>query len=85
MAAARGVEYVGEVITPFTSRDAGPATGPPAITSTSCGSTTSEGDAQLKADQARSTYAVDGTGVKVGGLSDSYDKWFSASTHTPAM
>lgn len=33
---------------------------------------TSEGDAQLNADQARATYNVDGSGVTVGVLSDSY-------------
>ena len=36
------------------------------------GSTTSEGDAMHKADQARAAYGVDGTGVKVGVLSDSF-------------
>ncbi|MBF0528105.1 MAG: S8 family serine peptidase [Deltaproteobacteria bacterium] len=34
--------------------------------------TISEGDSQLKADQARSFYNIDGTGVRVGVLSDSY-------------
>lgn len=34
---------------------------------------TSEGDVQLKADQARNTFGLDGTGVTVGVLSDSYD------------
>ncbi len=34
------------------------------------GSYVSEGDAQLKADQARSTYSLDGNGVKIGILSD---------------
>ncbi|HEY4376228.1 MAG TPA: hypothetical protein VGM93_03685, partial [Acidimicrobiales bacterium] len=38
----------------------------------------SEGDAQLKAALARSTYSVTGAGVKIGILSDSFDK---AGTH----
>ncbi|MEO1368761.1 MAG: hypothetical protein AAFX50_16420, partial [Acidobacteriota bacterium] len=41
------------------------------------GSTTSGGDAALGADLARSTFGVDGSGVKVGVLSDSFD-WRAA-------
>jgi hypothetical protein len=37
------------------------------------GSITSQGDVALRADLARSTYAVDGSGVTVGVISDSYD------------
>jgi PKD repeat protein len=37
------------------------------------GSVTSEGDRALRADVARTSYAVDGTGVTVGVLSDSFD------------
>ena len=40
----------------------------------------SEGDVQLKADQARTTYSLNGSGVKVGILSDSYNTNASAST-----
>ena len=54
------MQYVAEELTPSTS----------AV----CDSIKSEGDTILKADQGRSTYAVDGTGVKVGVLSDSYAK-----------
>ena len=36
------------------------------------GSTVSEGDAVMKADQARATYGVDGAGVTVGVISDSF-------------
>ncbi len=45
------------------------------------GNNVSEGDTQLNAASARSTYSIDGTGVKVGILSDSYDLWASAPTH----
>ncbi|MCP4358275.1 MAG: DUF11 domain-containing protein, partial [Chloroflexi bacterium] len=39
-----------------------------------CGlATTSEGDSQLRADTARTTFSLDGSGVTVGILSDSYD------------
>ena len=41
---------------------------------TNAGSVTSQGDVALRADLARSTYDVDGTGSKVGVLSDSYNK-----------
>ena len=40
---------------------------------TSAGNVTSQGDAALLADDARSAFAVDGTGVTVGTLSDSYN------------
>ncbi len=39
----------------------------------SVGTITSEGDMALRADIARSTFALDGAGVAVGVLSDSYD------------
>ncbi len=37
------------------------------------GSVTSEGDVSLRADLARATYNVDGAGIRIGILSDSYD------------
>ncbi len=37
------------------------------------GSVTSQGDKALRADVARTTFALDGTGVKIGVLSDSYN------------
>jgi len=40
---------------------------------THAGSITSQGDVALRADIARTNYAVDGTGVIVGVISDSYD------------
>lgn len=43
------------------------------------GNVTSQGDEAMRANIARSTYSVDGTGVKVGTLSDSYDCLGTAS------
>ena len=45
-----------------------------------CSPIVTEGDHQLKADTARSVYAVDGTGVTVGVLSDSYNHLGGAAT-----
>lgn len=45
----------------------------PAYTTTSVGLVDSQGDEAMKADDARATWGVDGTGVIVGTLSDSYD------------
>ncbi len=45
----------------------------PAYARTRSGSVTSQGDVALGADLARSVYGIDGTGVVVGSLSDSYD------------
>ena len=43
------------------------------------GSVTSQGDAALRADIARSSFAVDGTGVTVGVVSDSFDTLLGAA------
>lgn len=45
----------------------------PAYAKTSAGAITSQGDAALLSNDARSLYGIDGTGVTVGTLSDSYD------------
>jgi len=45
----------------------------PAAAMTRAGSVTSQGDAAILADSARATFGVDGTGITVGTLSDSYD------------
>jgi hypothetical protein len=74
-----GVEYVEEVITPMTG-SAGLDAGPGAINTCATG-TQSEGVAQLKANVARTQFDVDGTGVKVGILSDSFDTRAAANTH----
>ena len=44
------------------------------------GLTTSQGDASMEADVARATYGVDGSGLKIGVLSDSYDNKGGAGT-----
>lgn len=54
----------------------------PIVRGTDCGgSVRSEGDAQLNAASARASFGVDGSGVKVGVLSDSFDRKGSAVTH----
>lgn len=45
------------------------------------GSVRSEGDAQLNAPQARAALGIDGSGVTVGVLSDSFDRDAGAVTH----
>ncbi|MGA9762462.1 MAG: Calx-beta domain-containing protein [Gaiellaceae bacterium] len=56
------------------------------IFSSACpsGAVVSEGDSQLAAYSARSTYAVDGSGVTVGILSDSFDDLGGASSGVSA-
>jgi hypothetical protein len=68
LAQVPGVEIVSEVLTPVT-RAACPA-----------GDFISEGDSQLSADAAREDFGVDGGGVKVGILSDSFDRDQGAAT-----
>ena len=46
-----------------------------------CGSVNSEGDTQLAAAEARADFGVDGAGVTVGILSDSFDTDGGAATH----
>jgi hypothetical protein len=45
----------------------------PAYAATHVGDVTSQGDAAMRADIGRTTFGVDGTGIMVGTLSDSYD------------
>ena len=45
----------------------------PSLRLTQVGSVTSQGDEALEADDARATFAVDGSGLTVGVLSDSFD------------
>ncbi len=84
IAAVSTVQSVQEELTPMTS---GAATLPRQLrpgrnAPTACpgGANVSEGDLQLNAASARSTYSIDGTGVTVGILSDSYDQYASAVT-----
>jgi subtilisin family serine protease len=54
----------------------------PAFAATQCaGLVTSEGDAQLNAGAARADFGLDGAGVTVGILSDSFDRDPGAPTH----
>ncbi|HSK49832.1 MAG TPA: S8 family serine peptidase, partial [Solirubrobacterales bacterium] len=66
--AVPGVESVSEVLAPVTA-----AACPSGIVS--------EGDAQLNAADARSAFSLDGSGVTVGILSDSFDQDTGAPTH----
>lgn len=45
----------------------------PAYAMTRAGTVTSQGDAAVNADEARLLFGIDGTGVTIGTLSDSYD------------
>jgi hypothetical protein len=45
----------------------------PAVALTNAGTVTSQGDQAMRSDVARATFGVDGTGVKVGVLSDSFN------------
>jgi hypothetical protein len=67
---APGVEYVSEILAPLTST----AQGCPS------GGAVSEADTQLLAASARRQFGVTGAGVKVGVISDSFDRSPSAAT-----
>lgn len=67
VAAVPGVEGVQEEITPFTEAASCPQ-----------GSVVTEGDSQLEARRAREAFGVDGSGVTVGILSDSFNQWKEA-------
>lgn len=70
LSAVPDVSGVSEVLTPLAAATVCPA-----------GPTVSEGDGQLRAAKARSEFGVDGSGVTVGILSDSFDKDGAAATH----
>ena len=88
VAALDAVENVKEELHPFVN-SVGAGDGPRAMFSRPAQiecptATTSEGDSQLKADQARTAFAgsgIDGTGVNVGVLSDSYNEDSTAPTN----
>lgn len=67
VAAVPGVEGVQEELTPFTQAASCPQ-----------GVVVSEGDRQLEAARARNDFGVDGAGVTVGILSDSFNQWKGA-------
>ena len=72
-----GVQTVAEDLAPIVS---GAAAG--AKRRDACqGSVVSEGDRQLRARRARAKFGVDGSGVTVGVLSNSFDTSASAATH----
>jgi Subtilase family len=52
----------------------------PAVALTNAGTVTSQGEHAMRSDVARTTFGVDGTGVKVGVLSDSFNCLGSAAT-----
>jgi hypothetical protein len=70
IAAVAHVESVREVFAPIA-----------AAASPCFGAATSEGDVQLRAAEARNAFGVDGSGVTVGILSDSFDRDAFAPTH----
>ena len=88
LAASAGVESVSEELTPkmassgrAVSGAAQAADAPPACPT---GPAVTGGDGVLRADLARATNGVDGTGVKVGILSDSYDNLGGAAADVAA-
>ncbi|CAN5660718.1 hypothetical protein BH10ACT1_BH10ACT1_25650 [soil metagenome] len=76
LAAVPGIGSAKEVLTPEVRRQAAPAaparTGSASVTPGCTTGVQSEGDSQLRAALARSTYGLDGAGVTVGVLSDSF-------------
>ena len=80
-----GVISVLEEQTPMIARPGGsaPIGGATTAAAGCTGARTSEGDVQLRANLARGTNGLDGTGVKVGMISDSYDKATGAATTAP--
>jgi hypothetical protein len=80
LAKAAGVLNIREALAPLTSAAGATASASPTATP-SCTPIVSEGDVQLKAALARSHYSVDGSGITVGILSDSFDRDAHAPTH----
>ncbi len=79
-----GVVSVEEVIAPMSGAadiPDGPASAAGSNNTCATGNATSEATTQLNAVAARNLYDIDGSGVKVGILSDSYDLRGAAATH----
>lgn len=82
IAKVSGVRVVQEALTPtVTPPDKSAAAAKAKAPVVTCGSVISEGDAVLNAALTRSAYKVDGSGITVGVLSDSYDTTTTALTH----
>ncbi|MGZ4718530.1 MAG: S8 family serine peptidase, partial [Acidimicrobiales bacterium] len=64
---------LGPGLTPGLTTDPTTASSTPVAQVASCNPVVTEGDAQVRAATARATYGLDGAGVMVGVLSDSYD------------
>ena len=86
-----GVTYVAEILEPLVgdpddgTADRSTPTDGAVTNAPACpGAITSEGDVQLNADDARATYGVDGSGITVGILSDSYDDLSGAAAGVTA-
>ncbi len=73
LAAVPGVEGVQEELAPFTAAAPCPQ-----------GVVVSEGDRQLEAARAREEFGIDGSGVTVGILSDSFNQWRGAPASEPS-
>jgi hypothetical protein len=81
IANVEGVEYVGEVITPMAGSLDDGGNGASGTINTCGTGVVTEGNTQLKAGAARTQFDVDGSGVKVGIMSDSYNTSAAATKH----
>ena len=86
VAAVSSVRSIQPELQPLTSGagDVGGAAAAAATVTCPSGSVRSEGDTQLRAADARAQFGVDGSGVKVGIISDSFDTNTGAATHAAA-
>lgn len=73
-----GVQGIGEVLTPMVAKRGGASGG--GDLNTCQGAKTSEGDTQLRAATARAQWDIDGAGVEVGLLSDSFARTTSPTS-----